>query len=144
MDRMHRIWETWEGESLAGVGAGVRIRDMARTRIMYIENKSGGDAGMAGLVGPARIGRVTYSQTGRTLYYAERKLRKVGNGYKYNHVDEETGECFWISGPKRNGEDGLYGYRPVPIDEDVREEYWVEVRKMPAAWGAKRQAAAKA
>ena len=46
--------------------------------------------------------------------------------------DEETGEHYWISGPKKNGEDGLYGYRPVPIDEDVREEYWVKIRGMVA------------
>ena len=42
-----------------------------------------------------------------------REVKEGGNGYKYNHVDEETGEEFWISGPKKNGEDGLYGYRPV-------------------------------
>lgn len=98
---------------------------------MYIENKSGQLTGTKGVQGPAVIGRVTFSKTGRTLYYAGRKLRKVGGGYKYNHVDEATGEEFWISGPKRNGEDGLYGYRPVPIDEDVREEYWLQVRKRP-------------
>ena len=74
-------------------------------------------------------------ETKRTLYYQGRTLAKVGNGYKYNHVDERTGEKFWISGPKKNGEDGLYGHRPVPIDEDVREEYWVEIRRMPAKKG---------
>jgi len=60
---------------------------------------------------------------------------KTGRGYKYNHFDEETGELFWVSGPKKNGEDGLYGYRPVPIDEDVREEYWVKVRGKPTRAG---------
>src|SRR5689334_3458667 len=105
---------------------------------MYIENKSAQRSGTHGVQGPAVIGRVTYSQTKRTLYYQGRTLKKVGNGYKYNHVDEETGECFWISGPKKNGEDGLYGYRPVPIDEDAREEYWVELRKMPEKKGRKR------
>ena len=102
-----------------------------KTRIMYIENKSGQLSGTKGVQGPAVIGRVTFSKTGRTLYYQGRRLKKVGNGYKYNHVDEETGEHFWISGPKKNGQDGLYGYRPTPIDEDVREEYWIEVRGKP-------------
>ena len=95
---------------------------------MYIENKSGQLSGTHGLQGPAVIGRVTFSKTGRTLYYRGRKLMKVKGGYKFNHVDEETEERFWISGPKKNGEDGLYGYRPVPIDEDAREEYWLKVR----------------
>ncbi|HEY4329507.1 MAG TPA: 1-deoxy-D-xylulose-5-phosphate synthase [Phycisphaerae bacterium] len=102
---------------------------MAATRIMYIENKSAGPPRTVGILGPGLIGRVTYSKTKRTLYYKNRKLKKVGDGYKYNHVDEETGELFWISGPKKDGTDGLYGYRPVPIDEDVREEYWLKIRK---------------
>jgi hypothetical protein len=33
-------------------------------RIMYIESKAGGLAG-----GEARIGRVTFSKTGQTIYY---------------------------------------------------------------------------
>ncbi len=52
-------------------------------------------------------------------------------GYKYNHIDSQTGELFWISGPKRNGADGLHGARPVAIDEDVREEYWTQIRGRP-------------
>jgi hypothetical protein len=97
---------------------------------MYIENKSG-------VVRPgtsAVIGRVTFSQTGRTLYYGGRTLLKV-KGYKYNHVDAESGEEFWVSGAKKNGEDGLYGYRPVAIDEECREEYWREVRGRAGAVG---------
>ncbi len=94
---------------------------------MYIENKSAQKSGTKGVQGPAVIGRVTFSKTGRTLYYKGRKLTKT-KGYKCNHVDEDTGEQFWVSGPKKNGEDGLYGYRRVPIDEDVREEYWVKIR----------------
>jgi hypothetical protein len=43
----------------------------------------------------------------------------------------QTKEKYWISGPKKNGEDGLYGPRPAPIDEDVREEYWTLIRKQP-------------
>ena len=36
-----------------------------RSRIMYVESKA------EGLSGPARIGRVTFSKTGRTLYYQQ-------------------------------------------------------------------------
>jgi len=35
------------------------------SRIMYIENKS------SGLSGPARIGRVTFSKSGKTVYCEE-------------------------------------------------------------------------
>lgn len=40
-----------------------------KSRIMYIEDKT------AGLSGPARIGRVTFSKTGRTLYYEGRRFK---------------------------------------------------------------------
>jgi hypothetical protein len=51
---------------------------------------------------------------------------------KANYFDVETGEEYWISGCKRNGEDRLYGERkPVEIDEDVRAKYWTEIRGQP-------------
>ncbi len=95
-------------------------------RIMYIECKAGA------LLGEARIGRVTFSKTGRTLYYQEQKFQSLkGKGFKSNYYNVETGEDYWISGPKRNGSDRLYGGAGVEIDEDVRVEYWEEVRRQP-------------
>jgi len=68
---------------------------------------------------------VSFSKTGRSLYYRGRTFRSLnGAGFKANFYDVESGEHYWISGPKKNAEDGLYGYRPTPIDADVREEYW--------------------
>jgi len=96
-----------------------------KTRIMYIENK--GDE----LTGPARIGRVTINRTGRTLRYGKQEFRRTGSGYKYNHIEVETGTYYWVSGPKKNGGDRLYGSQPVEIDEDVREEYWTQIRGEP-------------
>ena len=98
---------------------------------MYIESKANG------LTGPARIGRVTYSKTGRTLYYRGEAFRSLkGAGFKANYFKVETGEEYWISGPKRDGSDRLYGERvPVDIDEDVREEYWLTIRRMPERVG---------
>jgi hypothetical protein len=94
------------------------------SRIMYIENKSEGLSG-----GEARIGRVTFSKTGRTIYYRGKAFRAWKRGFKANYRDRETGEEYWISGPKKNGEDRLYGERvPIEIDEDVREEYWTVIR----------------
>ena len=90
---------------------------------MYIENKSE-------LNNWGRIGRVSFSKTGRTMYYGGRAFFKVA-GYKYNCVDEETGEEYWITGPKCRGGDRLYGGDGAAIDEDVREEYWLTIRKLP-------------
>lgn len=92
-------------------------------RIMYIECKAGE------LTGNARIGRVTFSKTGRTLYYRGQSFQSLkGNGFKSNYYCVETGEDYWISGPRRRGGDALYGSAPIEIDEDVREEYWREIR----------------
>lgn len=96
-----------------------------KTRIMYIERK-GGD-----IVGPARIGRVTYSKTGKTIYYRGRTFSSLnGYGFKANFYDEENREEYWISGCKKDGSDALYS-TSVEIDEDVRDEYWTEIRKTP-------------
>ena len=96
-----------------------------KPRIMYIEYK--GD----NLEGPARIGRVTFSKSGKSLYYRGHTLLTLaGGGYKANYVDVETGEYYGVSGCKKDGEDRLYS-GIVEIDDDVREEYWTEIRKMP-------------
>jgi hypothetical protein len=98
-----------------------------KSRIMYVENKS------RGLTGPARIGRVTFSKTGKTLHYRGRTFQSLkGRGFKANYFDTETLEEYWISGPRKDGADRLYGEAvPVEIDADVREEYWVEIRGLP-------------
>jgi len=92
---------------------------LAKSRIMYIENKSGG------IEGNANIGRVYFSKTGKTLYYKGRKFQSLkGNGFKSNYFDTETGEEFWISGPKKDKNDRLYGgNQGVLIDDDILEEY---------------------
>jgi hypothetical protein len=113
-------------------GSGVALAPIKKAkaqvgRIMYIECKAGN------LTGTARIGRVVFSKTGRTLYYGGLTFQSLkGAGFKSNYYAAETGEDYWISGPKRRGGDALYGGgSPVEIDEDVREEYWREVRRQP-------------
>ena len=96
-----------------------------KTRIMYIEDKSGG------LNGPARIGRVVISKSGQSLHYGGRTFKRLGGqGFKANHFDVETGDHFWISGPRKDGRDRLYPQSSlaIEIDPDVEEEYWREVR----------------
>ena len=98
-----------------------------KSRIMYIENKS------EGLSGPARIGRVTFSKSGKSIYYRGKQFRSLkGSGFKANYFEVESGGEYWISGPKKDGSDRLYGERlPIEIDEDVRDEYWTEIRHQP-------------
>jgi hypothetical protein len=99
-----------------------------KTRIMYIERKADS------LNGPARIGRVAFSKSGRTVEYRGQKFQKTKSGGKWNHFDVETGDHYWISGPRKDGRDRLYAQstQPVEIDDDVREEYWTEIRGLPA------------
>lgn len=113
-----------------GSGAGETPTAKARAklgRIMYIECKAGA------LTGEARIGRVSFSKTGRTLYYREHRFQSLrGAGFKSNYFDLTTRADYWISGPKQKGGDRMYHSRfPVEIDDDVREEYWISIRREP-------------
>ncbi len=92
-------------------------------RIMYVEVKS------HGLSGAGRIGWVELTRTARSYRYQGKLLIKV-RGYKYNCIDAETGERYWVSGPRADGRDRLYpGF--VAIDADAQQAYWTEVRKQP-------------
>lgn len=80
--------------------------------------------------GPARIGRVTFSKTGKTIYYKDKTFQSLkGTGICANYYEVATGEEYWISGPKKNGEDRHWaGSGKVEIDDDVREEYFRDIR----------------
>jgi hypothetical protein len=98
-----------------------------KPRIMYIECKSTID-GMRGLSGAARIGRVAFSKAGKMLYYKGRKFQSLPRcGFKANFFDVDSGERYWISGCKKRGGDRLY-HGTIEIDDDVRDEYWSEIR----------------
>ncbi|QDT88574.1 1-deoxy-D-xylulose-5-phosphate synthase [Gimesia algae] len=91
----------------------------SQSRIMYVEDKSDG------LEGEARIGRVYFSKSGKTLYYRGRRFQSLkGTGFKANYRDVESDAEFWISGPRKDQNDRLYGgFRNVIIDEDVKADY---------------------
>jgi len=97
------------------------------SRIMYIESKVGG------LTGPARIGWVKFSKTGATLYYRGKTFQSLkGQGFKSNYFDVESGDCYWISGPRKDGRDALYATHVRPeVDEDAHDEYWSKIRRLP-------------
>jgi hypothetical protein len=70
-----------------------------KRRVMYVENKDGDIDGV-----PGRIGWVTFSQSGRSVYYRGRMLKRAkGGGISGNFYDEATGQEYWISGVKKAG-----------------------------------------
>jgi hypothetical protein len=94
-----------------------------KTEIMYVEAKEG-------LTGPGRIGRIQLSKTGKTIYYRESAFQSLKGGYKCNYFDVDTGQEYWISRCRKDGQDSLYP-AVIQIDEDVREEYWRDIRQLP-------------
>ena len=90
-----------------------------KSKILYVEYKGGE------LEGNARIGRVYFSKSGKSLYYDDKCFRsQKGSGFKSNYYDVDTGEEYWISGPRKDRNDRLYGgNRGVQVDEDIRESY---------------------
>ena len=90
-----------------------------RRRVMYVENKDGLIDGVQG-----RIGWVSFSKTGQTVYYRGRTLQK-GSGISGNFLDVASGEEYWVSGVKRRGSNAHPAERGVSIevDPDALEEY---------------------
>jgi hypothetical protein len=89
-------------------------------RLMYVENKSGAIDGFQ-----ARIGWVTFSKTGNTVYYRGLVLNRLkGGGVSGNFADADTGSEFWVSGVKKRGSNVHWATSvQVHIDEDARLEY---------------------
>jgi hypothetical protein len=97
------------------------VRDDAGVKpaVRYVELKSGHNDD-----GPAWIGWVQFSKTGRSIYYRGLTLGRATALWCANHVDVETGDQYWVSGVKRDGQDRHWaGYGQVHIDEDARAEY---------------------
>ena len=89
-------------------------------RVMYVENKDGDIDGVA-----ARIGWVTFSKTGLTVYYRGRTLKRTkGRGIRGNYREEEGGHEYWVSGVKMRGSNEHWAESvSVAVDSDAREEY---------------------
>ncbi|SBV98012.1 hypothetical protein [uncultured Dysgonomonas sp.] len=85
-------------------------------QIKYIELKSGYSDN-----GPAWIGKVEFSKTGKTIYFNGQAFKGNGHGYAR---DIQTGELYWISGIKKNGQDRHWaGSGKIYIDKDIVDEY---------------------
>lgn len=91
-------------------------------RLMYVENKDGVIDGFH-----ARIGWVTFSRSGRSVYYRGRTLKRAkGGGISGDFYCDETGEEYWVSGVKKKGSNAHWAeITTVFIDEDAREEYQI-------------------
>ena len=88
--------------------------------LRYIELKSGHSDS-----GPAWIGRVRLSKSKTTVYFNGRALKKAkGGGISGNYFDIETGQEYWVSGIKRNGQDRHWaGGGRILVEKDAVEEY---------------------
>lgn len=89
-------------------------------RVMYVENKDGHIDEYS-----AHIGWVSFSKTGKTVYYRDKVLNRLkGGGISGNHIDEATGEEYWVSGIKKRSSNAHWSESTkIKIDSDAREEY---------------------
>lgn len=94
-------------------------RGMKR-RVMYVESKGNALDGAHG-----RIGWVTFSKSGQTVYYRDKVLKKIkGGGISGNFYEEDTEQEFWISGVKKRGSNAHWAESiKVVVDEDAVDEY---------------------
>ncbi|EOD66386.1 hypothetical protein [Amycolatopsis vancoresmycina] len=97
-------------------------------RIMYLQLKTGYDTDR----GPSWIAWVRFSKTWRTAYVHGRELRRWPGLYDANFVDVDTGDEFWLSGPKRDRTDGRYSSAQPVVDGDAAAGYAAFLRGAPA------------
>ena len=89
-----------------------------KSEIIYVELKSGYSDN-----GPAWIGKGFYSKSGQSIYF-NNQLFKKGSGIFGNYYDIETGDEYWISGVKKNGEDRHWaGNGKIMIDKSILSKY---------------------
>lgn len=74
--------------------------------------------------GPAWVGWVRFSKTWQTAHFHGRTLRRVrGGGVRGNFYDVESGEEFWVSGPKRDRTDARFSAQQPTIEHDAQAAY---------------------
>ena len=87
-----------------------------KTELKYIELKSGYSDN-----GPAWIGKVKFSKSGKTVYFNGNAFKGNGHG---NCMNVETREVFWITGIKKNGKNRHWaGSGKIMIDRNVVNDY---------------------
>jgi hypothetical protein len=87
-----------------------------KNELKYIELKSGYSDD-----GPAWIGKVEFSKTGKTVYFNGHSFRGNGHG---GCIDIETRLVYWITGIKKDGQNRQWaGKGKIMIDKIVVDEY---------------------
>lgn len=92
---------------------------------MFVQLKSGHDVDR----GPSWIGWVRFSKTWRTAYFRGQTLRRVTGtaranvDHDANFYDEESGDLYWLSGPKRDRTDGRYSAQQPTVEPEAQGAY---------------------
>jgi hypothetical protein len=88
--------------------------------IKYIELKSGFSDN-----GPAWIGLVSFSKSGKTIYFNGNAFQSLnGTGISGNFFDIESGEEYWISGVKKDMSDRhKFGGGKIFVEKRILNEY---------------------
>ena len=85
---------------------------------MFVQLKSGYDLDR----GPSWISRVRFSKSWQTAYFHGRTLRREQR-LDGNFTDVDSGEVWWLSGPKRDRSDARYSTQQPVVDDDARAAY---------------------
>lgn len=87
--------------------------------LRYIELKTGYSDN-----GPAWIGRVKLSKSARTVYFNGKALKRSRQQGAGSHFDLQTGNDYWVSEVKKNGQDRhRCGSGKVDIEASAVTEY---------------------
>ncbi|MEO9892048.1 hypothetical protein [Aurantibacter sp.] len=97
-----------------------------KTELKYIELKSGFSDN-----GPAWIGLVSYSKSGKTIYFNGKAFQSLsGTGIYANYFDIETGNEYWISGVKKNMSDRhQFGSGKILVERRILSDYLESIGK---------------
>jgi hypothetical protein len=87
-------------------------------RVVFVQLKTGYETDR----GPCWICRAHFTKTWQSVQFHGRTLRRQ-QGVRGNFVDVESGEEWWVSGPKRDQTDARYSWQQPVVDDEVRAEY---------------------
>ena len=91
-----------------------------RTEIKYLELKSGFSDN-----GPAWIGLVSFSKSGKTIYFDGKAFQSLsGMGISGNYFNLENGDEYWISGVKKDMSDRhKFGGGKIFVEKRTLNDY---------------------
>ena len=97
-----------------------------RTEIKYLELKSGFSGN-----GPAWIGLVSFSKSGKTIYFDGKAFQRMGSArIQGNFMDIESGDEYWISGVKKDLSDRhKFGGGKILVEKRILSEYLQIIEK---------------